>query len=151
MGGGAAGFISLDETAQIADRLKRVFLAALDAAIGLERIDHSFPEAAEARVALSVCSRSLAELSFAAEELFPVTVPPIEFEAAYVTPLPPGLSYAARAAYLLDEVIATFEEIRAMVESRGRLHRDGNLLSFLRDASGVVAECGACIERLTKI
>ncbi|MDA8263275.1 MAG: hypothetical protein M0Z47_10650 [Actinomycetota bacterium] len=151
MGDAPATFISLAETARITDQLRRLFLSALDVASGLGKLDHSSPEAVEARVALAVCARSLAEFAFAAEELLPVTVPPLEFDAAQVASLSPGLSISARAAFLLDHVLAPLEEIRSMVLARGRPYRDGNLSSFLRDASGVVAECRARIEPLTMI
>ncbi len=143
--------ITLAETARLADQLKRLCLAALDAAGGLDQVDHSSADAAQARVSLAVCARSLAELSFGAEELFPATVPPLRFEPAPVATLPPGLSMRERAVFLLDQVIGPFEAIGVLVRERSRRHQDQNLASFLRDASGVISECRELLEPLTKI
>ncbi len=143
--------ISLVETARLADQLKRLLLAALDAASGLERVDHASADAVEARVALAVCARSLAELSFAAEALFPTTVPPLAFEPAAVGALPAGLPIAERAGFLLEQVIAPVEEIRATVRARARRYQDQNLASFLDDAGGVISECRELLKPVTKI
>lgn len=151
MAGEAAEPISLVETARLADHLKRLLLSALDAASGLERIDHSCAEAAKARVAVAVCARSLAELSFTAEELFPTTVPPLDFERAAVGALPEGCPIAERASFLLEQVITPVEQIGTTVRARGRRHQDQNLASFLRDAGGVLKECRELLEPLTKI
>ncbi len=143
--------ISLVETARLADQLKRLLLAALDVASGLERVDHASAEAVEARVALAVCARSLAELSFAAEELFPTTVPPLAFEPAAVGALPAGLPIAERAGFLLEQVIGPMEEIRATVMARARRYQDHNLASFLSDAGGAISECRELLKPVTKI
>ncbi len=145
------GHLSLVETAQIVDYLRRLFLVGFEAAALLVDFADGSPGASNVRVAISTASRSLAEAAFALEALFPATTPPLEFLAVEVPELPYGAKSREISLFLKSEILNVGLEKLAEVQRRGSYFQDANLLSFASYARLALTECVELLDGVAKI
>ena len=148
---GAPVRLSMAETAEIVDYLRTWFLAGFEAAALISDFEDQSATAIETRVAISTVSRGLAGLALAVEDLFPVTVPPVEFTRP-PKPLPDESgSLADIVTFVRSVILDGCLEKLSDVERRGSFFQDANLVSFAQSARSALGDCVELLDGVAKI
>ena len=142
-------YLTLTETAQIVDFLRRMFLVGFESgSIGPSFADPTF---AGLRVAVSSVSRILAQQAVTVGKLLPSTTPQLEFVPLETPEITNLKSISEVAVFLQESIISRCHHVLDEICERSSFFQDANFVFFAQTCRVALTECEGLLNGVAKI